>query len=50
MGKHYWTLVEQITSELETVHGESAPVIMASERYALASKITKEVVTIETIT
>jgi ferrous iron transport protein B len=47
-GQALLDLVEQITSELETVHGESAPVIMASERYALASKITKEAVTIET--
>ncbi len=47
-GQELLDIVEQITSELETVHGESAPVIMASERYALASKITKEVVTIET--
>jgi ferrous iron transport protein B len=47
-GQALLDLVEQITSELETVHGESAPVIMASERYALASKITKEAVKIET--
>jgi ferrous iron transport protein B len=46
-GQTMLELVGEITSELETVHGESAPVIMASERYALASKITKEVVTIE---
>ena len=40
-------LVDGITSELETVHGETSTVIMASERYSLASKIAKEVVTIE---
>jgi ferrous iron transport protein B len=33
------SLAEEIASELETVHGETAAVIMASERYALASKI-----------
>ncbi len=39
--------VQELTSELEKVHGENAPVIMASERYALSSKLTKEYVTIE---
>ena len=47
-GKAYLDLVEEIVSELETVHGESPPVIMAAERYALASKIAKDAVTIET--
>jgi ferrous iron transport protein B len=47
-GKNQLILVEEITSELETVHGETPPVIMASERYALASKIAKDVVTVET--
>jgi ferrous iron transport protein B len=46
-GKALEGLLDEITSELETVHGEAAPVIMASERYSLASKIAKEVVTIE---
>ena len=46
-GKNQLTLVEEITSELETVHGETPPVIMASERYSLASKIAKEAVTVE---
>ncbi len=40
-------LLGQITSELENVHGETSAVIMASERYSLASKIAKEVITIE---
>ena len=35
-------IVNGINSELETVHGETSAVIMASERYSLASKITKE--------
>ena len=46
-GKALLELVDSITSELETVHGETSTVIMASERYSLASKIAKEVVTIE---
>lgn len=40
--------VKALTSELEKVHGETAPVIMASERYTSASKLTKDTVTIET--
>lgn len=47
-GKTRLSLVGEITSELESVHGETPPVIMASERYALASKIAKDVVTVET--
>ncbi len=47
-GKAYIDLVNEITSELETVHGETSPVIMASERYALASKIAKDAITVET--
>ncbi len=47
-GKAQLDLVEEITAELETVHGETPPVIMASERYALASKIAKDAITIET--
>jgi ferrous iron transport protein B len=46
-GKTQLELVNEITAELETVHGETAPVIMASERYALASKIVREAVTVE---
>jgi ferrous iron transport protein B len=46
-GKEQLALAEEIASELETVHGETPPVIMVSERYALASKIAKEAVTVE---
>jgi ferrous iron transport protein B len=46
-GKALLELVEGIDSELETVHGETPAVIMASERYSLASKIAKEAVVIE---
>jgi ferrous iron transport protein B len=47
-GKAQLSLVEEIASELETVHGETPPVIMAAERYALANKIAKDVITVET--
>jgi ferrous iron transport protein B len=46
-GKAMLELVDGINLELETVHGETSTVIMASERYTLASKIAKETVTIE---
>ena len=46
-GKTVVAQVKNLTAEIEKVHGETAPVIMASERYALASKLTKDVVTIE---
>jgi len=49
IGKAVVKQVRALTNELEKVHGETAPVIMASERYALASKITKDAVTIEAI-
>lgn len=34
--------------ELEKMHGEPSPVVLASERYSIASKIAKEVTTLET--
>jgi ferrous iron transport protein B len=46
-GKDLLELVEEITSELESVHGEAPAVIMAAERYALASQISKDVVSVE---
>ena len=46
-GKAVLERVEELTSKLEKVHGESAPVVVASERYTLASKIAKDVVVIE---
>ncbi len=48
LGEELLAQVEQLIIALEKVHGESAHVVMASERYALASKIAKEVVTVET--
>jgi ferrous iron transport protein B len=38
---------EKIAAELEKMHGEPSPVILASERYSLASKIAKETIIIE---
>ncbi|MCD6446365.1 ferrous iron transport protein B [Candidatus Bathyarchaeota archaeon] len=38
---------EKLAVELERIHGESSPVIIASERYNLANKIAKEVTVIE---
>jgi ferrous iron transport protein B len=46
-GKATLEIVDGINSELETVHGETSTVIMASERYTFASKIAKEAVTLE---
>ncbi|MEM3579444.1 MAG: ferrous iron transport protein B, partial [Candidatus Bathyarchaeia archaeon] len=40
--------VEKHAAELEKMHGEQSPVILASERYSIASKIAKEVVLTET--
>ena len=39
---------EKQAAELEKMHGEPSPVILASERYSVASKIAKEVTIIET--
>lgn len=38
---------EKIASEIEQMHGEPSPVVLASERYSLANKIAKETITIE---
>lgn len=46
-GKKLIEYVKELSSQLEKVHGENASVIMASERYSLASKLTKEYVVIE---
>ncbi len=47
-GNEVISQAKKLTGELEKVHGETAPVIMASERYSLASKLTKDAVTIDT--
>ncbi|MEM3731588.1 MAG: ferrous iron transport protein B [Candidatus Bathyarchaeia archaeon] len=38
---------EKLASELESLHGEASPVIMASERYRLATEIAKAVTIVE---
>jgi ferrous iron transport protein B len=38
---------EKLAAELEKLHGETSPVILASERYSIASKIAKEVTVME---
>ncbi|MGQ9539118.1 MAG: ferrous iron transport protein B [Candidatus Bathycorpusculaceae bacterium] len=38
---------EKLALELENIHGEPSPVILASERYCIASKIAKETITVE---
>jgi len=47
-GKEILDFAEKLATELEKIHGESSPVILASEKYSLASKIAKEVTIIET--
>jgi len=39
---------ERLILELEKIHGEKAPIIMASERYKIAADVAKNVVTVET--
>jgi ferrous iron transport protein B len=46
-GKEVLDYAEKLAHELEEIHGESSPVIMASERYGLATKIVKAVTIIE---
>ncbi|MCX8178128.1 MAG: ferrous iron transport protein B [Candidatus Bathyarchaeota archaeon] len=38
---------ERLATELESIHGEPSPVVLASERYSIASKIFKEVASID---
>jgi len=46
-GEEVLNYAEKTASELEEIHGESSPVIMASERYGFATKIAKAVTIIE---
>jgi ferrous iron transport protein B len=46
-GREVLDYAEKLASELEKIHGESSSVIMASERYGLATKIAKAVTVIE---
>jgi len=47
-GRKVLSFVEKLATELEKIHGESSPVILASEKYSIANKIAKEVTIIET--
>jgi ferrous iron transport protein B len=47
-GKEVLDCAEKLANELEKMHGETSPVIIASERYGLATKIAKAVTIIET--
>ncbi|MBX5328681.1 MAG: ferrous iron transport protein B [Candidatus Bathyarchaeota archaeon] len=46
-GKEVLVYAEKLAGELEKIHGEPSPVIIASERYSLATKIAKAVTTVE---
>ncbi|MFZ0965762.1 MAG: ferrous iron transport protein B, partial [Candidatus Bathyarchaeia archaeon] len=46
-GKEVLDYAEKLAGELETIHGEPSPVIIASEKYGFATKIAKAVTTIE---
>lgn len=42
------TLFEEVASEIEGIHGESPNIVMASERYTIANRITTQSMTIVT--
>jgi ferrous iron transport protein B len=46
-GKGVLDYAERLASELEKIHGEASPVIMASETYGIANKIAKAVTIVE---
>jgi len=46
-GKEVLNHAEKLAAELEKIHGEPSPVIMASERYGLTNKIAREVTVVE---
>jgi ferrous iron transport protein B len=46
-GKEVLDYAETLAGELETIHGEPSPVIIASEKYGFATKMAKAVTTIE---
>ena len=46
-GKGVLEYAEKLAAELEKIHGEPSPVVMASERYGLANKIAKDVTIVE---
>jgi ferrous iron transport protein B len=46
-GKEVLDYAEKLACELETIHGEQSPVIIASEKYGFATKIARAVTIIE---
>ncbi len=46
-GREVLDYAEKMASELEKIHGEPSPVVIASERYSLASKIAKDITEFE---
>jgi ferrous iron transport protein B len=46
-GKDVLDYTDKLASELETIHGEPSPIVIASERYGLAAKISETVTIIE---
>lgn len=46
-GKQVLNQAEKVAGELREIHGEQSPVVMASERYALANEIATEVTVVE---
>ena len=46
-GKTVLDRAEKLVAELERIHGEPSPVVMASERYALANNIVQKVTVVE---
>jgi ferrous iron transport protein B len=46
-GKEVLDYAENLATELEEMHGEPSPVILAAERYSLASQIAKEATIVE---
>ena len=47
-GKEVLDYAEKLAGELETIHGEPSPVIIASEKYGFATEIAKAITIIET--
>ncbi|MGC9345530.1 MAG: ferrous iron transport protein B [Candidatus Bathyarchaeales archaeon] len=46
-GKEVLDCAEKLAAELEKIHGEPSPVVIASEKYGIANKIAKEVTIVE---
>lgn len=46
-GEEILNRAEKLAAELEKIHGEASPVVMASERYGLVNRIAKDVTVVE---